>query len=92
MLTFLAVTANELKQKARELTIAERKASNLSEDLAREQQKFQRLLSSGGSSMEDALAPRGVRGARRNASMLGESSILPLDPDSPSTYKHIPYI
>lgn len=81
---FFCLTAKELKLKARELTQAERKASNLSEDLTREKQKFQRLLSSGGSSVEDALAPRTGRGGRRNASLLTEGSVMAHDPDSPS--------
>lgn len=88
MLPLLPDTVDELKQKERELRQAERKANNLSADLSVEKQRFQRLLSSGGSSMEDALAPRGVgKGGKRSASSFLEGSFMEHDPDSPSMFE-----
>lgn len=81
-------SVEDLKQKEKELRQAERKANNLTADLSVEKQRFQRLLSSGGSSLEDALMPRGAGkgGLRRSSVMLDMpmSSASSVDPDSPS--------
>jgi hypothetical protein len=79
-------TAEELKQKERDLRQAEKRANNLTADLSVEKQRFQRLLTSGGSSLEDVLSPKGAgKAARRSASMLMDGSmVLGSNPDSPS--------